>query len=299
MKINGFDLKNWKSSPTIALIALVLVCVVWGSTFLIVQNAVERMPVMDFLAVRFTAATVVMFAFRPTCLRGITRLELVQAIGLGVVLGLGYITQTYGLLYTSATISGFITGMYVVFTPVMSWLILQRTIKRNTWLAVALATAGLALLSLHSWSVGSGELLTLACALFCAIYIVGLGEWSSNYEPYGFALLQIATVAVIALVAALPGGITMPPDGGVWWVVGVTAIFATAVAFLVQTWAQSLVSATGTAVVMTMEPVFAGIFGVFFGGDVLTFQIILGAICVLIAILMIAIKPSKVSRLKG
>ena len=292
MKITGLNLKNWKSSPTIALIALVLVCVVWGSTFLIVQHAVERMPVMDFLAVRFAIATVVMFALRPTCLRGITRLELVQAVGLGVVLGLGYITQTYGLLYTSASISGFITGMYVVFTPVMSWLILRRTIKRNTWLAVALATAGLALLSLHSWSVGSGELLTLACALFSALYIVGLGEWSSKYEPYGFALLQIATVAVIALVAALPGGITMPPDGGVWWVVGVTAIFATAIAFLVQTWAQSLVSATNAAVVMTMEPVFAGIFGVFFGGNQLTLQIIIGAVCVLIAILIIALKSS-------
>ena len=299
MKSSAFTLKNWKSSPTIALIALVLVCVVWGSTFLIVQQAVRRMPVMDFLAVRFAVATVVMFALRPTCLRGMTRLGLLRAVGLGAVLGLGYITQTYGLLYTSATVSGFITGMYVVFTPVMLWLILKRKINRNTWLAVVLATAGLAMLSLHSWSIGLGELLTLGCALVSAIYIVGLGEWSSKYEPYGFSALQIATVAVIALMAALPGGVTMPPDASVWMIVGVTAIFATSIAFLVQTWAQSLVPATNAAVVMTMEPVFAGIFGVFFGGDLLTFQIILGAICVLIAILMIAIKPSKVSRLKG
>jgi drug/metabolite transporter (DMT)-like permease len=257
------------------------------------------MPVMDFLAVRFAVASVVMFALRPTCLRGMTPLGLVRAIGLGAVLGLGYITQTYGLLYTSATVSGFITGMYVVFTPVMSWLILRRKIKRNSWLAVALATVGLAMLSLRSWSVGLGELLTLGCALVSAVYIVGLGEWSTKYEPYGFSALQIATVAVIALVVAAPGGITMPPDITVWWIVGLTAIFATAVAFLVQTWAQSLVPATNAAVVMTMEPVFAGVFGVFFGGNHLSFQIILGAICVLIAILMIAIKPSNLSRLKG
>ena len=299
MKINGFDLKNWKSSPAIALIALVLVCVVWGSTFLVVQQAVERMPVMDFLAVRFAVASVVMFALRPTCLRGMTPLGLVRAIGLGAVLGLGYITQTYGLLYTSATVSGFITGMYVVFTPVMSWLILRRKIQRNSWLAVALATVGLAMLSLRSWSIGLGELLTLGCALVSAVYIVGLGEWSSKYEPYGFSALQIATVAVIALVVAAPSGITLPPDMTVWWIVGLTAIFATAIAFLVQTWAQSLVPATNAAVVMTMEPVFAGVFGVFFGGNHLSFQIILGAICVLIAILMIAIKPSNLSRLKG
>jgi len=292
MKIPGFTFKNWKSSPTIALIALVLVCVVWGTTFLIVQRAVAKMPVMDFLAVRFTVATVAMFALRPTCLRGMTRQGYMQAIILGVLLGLGYITQTYGLRYTSATISGFITGMYVVFTPVMSWLILRRKINRNTWLAVALATAGLAMLSLRSWSVGVGELLTLGCALVSAVYIVGLGEWSAKYNPYGFSALQIATVAVITLVAAAPRGITLPPDSGVWWVVVTTAIFATAIAFLVQTWAQSLVPATNAAIVMTMEPVFAGIFGVFFGGDKLSLQIITGAVCVLIAIIMIAMRSA-------
>jgi drug/metabolite transporter (DMT)-like permease len=223
MKSATFMLKNWESSPTIALMALVGVYAAWGSTFLIVQKAIGRMPVMDFLAIRFTVAAMVMIALRPTCLRGMTLLGLWRAIGLGVVLGLGYITQTYGLRYASATVSGFITGMFVVFTPVMSWIILRQKINRNTLLAVALATVGLALLSLHGWSVGVGELLTLGCAIFYAVHIVGLGEWSSKYEPYGFSLLQIATVAVIALVTASPGGITMPPDAGIWGIVAITA----------------------------------------------------------------------------
>ena len=257
-----------------------------------VQRAVERMPVLDFLAVRFVVAAAAMFALRPTCLRGVTRQELGMAVALGIALGLAYITQTYGLLYTSATVSGFITGMYVVFTPVISWIILHRKIGRNTWFAVVLATVGLALLSLTGWSVGVGELLTLGCALVSAVYIVGLGEWSSKHETYGFSALQIATVAVISLVVALPGGITLPPDTGIWWIIIITAIFATSVAFLVQTWAQSLVPATNAAIVMTMEPVFAGVFGVIFGGDILTFQIIIGASCVLIAIVLIALRPS-------
>jgi len=130
-----------------------------------------------------------------------------RGAGLGVVLGAGYITQTYGLRFASATVSGFITGMFVVLTPVISWLILGKKVNRNTILAVVLATLGLALLSLHGWSVGTGELLTLACAVFFAVHIVGLGEWSAKYDLYGFALLQIATVAVIALLAASPGGI--------------------------------------------------------------------------------------------
>jgi len=272
--------------------ALVAVCAVWGSTFLIVQNAVSRMPVMDFLAVRFTVAVAVMFALRPTCLRGMTPQGLRRGVGLGVVLGAGYITQTYGLRFASATVSGFITGMFVVLTPVISWLILGKKVNRNTILAVVLATVGLALLSLHGWSVGTGELLTLACAVFFAIHIVGLGEWSAKYDPYGFALLQIATVAVIALLAAAPGGIKLPPDASTWGTVGITAVFATAIAFVVQTWTQSLVPAVTAAIIMTMEPVFAGIFGVFFGKNHLTVQIIFGAVCVLTAMLIVALKSS-------
>ena len=284
---------NWKSSPTIASVALVGITAVWGYTFLVVQDATARMPVMDFLAWRFLVASVVMIALRPTCLRNVTRLELLRGVGLGTILGLGYIAQTYGLRYTSAAISGFITGMFVVLTPVMSWILLRRKTNRNTWLVVALATVGVALLSLNGWSAGIGELLTLACAVFYAIHIVLLGEWSSRYEPYAFALLQIGSVAVISLIAAVPGGIVVPPDPGVWGVVGITGVVATAVAFFVQTWAQSLVSATRAAVVMTMEPVFAGLFAVVIGGNQLTLRTLGGAACILAAMLIINLKSGR------
>jgi len=284
---------NWKSSPMIALVALVGVTAVWGYTFLVVQDAIARMAVMDFLAWRFVVASVVMIVLRPTCLRNVTRLELLRGVGLGTILGLGYITQTYGLRYTSAAISGFITGMFVVFTPVMSWILLRRKTNRNTWIVIALATVGLALLSLNGWSVGIGELLTLGGAVFFAIHIVGLGEWSSQYEPYAFSLLQIGTVAVISLIAATPEGIAVPPDPGVWEVVGITGILATAVAFFVQTWAQSLVSPMRAAVVMTMEPVFAGLFAVVIGGNQLTLRTLGGAACILAAMFIINLKSGR------
>jgi len=284
---------NWKSSPTIASVALVGVTAVWGYTFLVVQDAITRMPVMDFLAWRFLVASVMMIVLRPTCLRNVKRLELLRGIGLGTILGLGYIAQTYGLRYTSAAISGFITGMFVVLTPVMSWLLLRRKTNRNTWMVVALATAGLALLSLKGWSVGIGDLLTLGCAVFFAIHIVGLGEWSSQYEPYPFALLQIGTVAVTSLIAATAGGIALPSDAEVWKAIGITAVLATAVAFFVQTWAQSLVPATRAAVVMTMEPVFAGLFAVVIGGNQLTLRTLGGAACILAAMLIITLKSGR------
>jgi len=124
MKINGFDLKNWKSSPTIALIALVLGMRCMGFNFPRGATSCRTHAGYGLFSRAFLfVAAAAMFALRPTCLRGVTRQELGMAVALGIALGLAYITQTYGLLYTSATVSGFITGMYVVFTPVISWII--------------------------------------------------------------------------------------------------------------------------------------------------------------------------------
>jgi drug/metabolite transporter (DMT)-like permease len=287
---------HWKSSPRLALTALVGVTAVWGWTFVIVKDAIQLMPVMDFLAVRFTLATVVMLVLRPTSLRRLSGGGWWHGAILGVLLGLAYITQTQGLLYTSPAISGFITGMSVIFTPLVGWLLLRQKIGPRTWLAVGLACAGLALLSLHGWSFGTGELLTLACALLIAFHIIGLGQWSAAHDTYGLALVQIATVAVISLIAAAPGGITLPPNGETWGTIGITAVLATAAAFFVQTWAQALVSPTHIAVVLTMEPVFAVVFSAALGDEQVTLRTILGAVCVLAAMLIVQLKSGRKSR---
>jgi drug/metabolite transporter (DMT)-like permease len=280
---------NWKSSSKLALSAMLVVTAIWGWTFVVVQNAVAKMPVMDFLAWRFALAAVLMIIIRPNCLKGLSKQELGRGIILGCILGLGYITQTFGLERASASVTGFITGMFVVFTPLISWIFLRRHIPGKTWIAVVLATLGLALLGLHGWSMGLGELLTLGCALCYALHIVGLGEWSGKYDIYRFSVLQILVVAVITAVAAIPGGITLPPDGEVWGAVVITGLLATAVAFFVQTWAQSLVIPARISIVMTMEPVFAGVFGVWLAGNTLNAQIISGMLCVLIAMFMVQI----------
>jgi len=274
------------------LIALVAVTAIWGSTFIVVQDAVTQMPVMDFLGIRFAFAAIVMFALRPNCLKGMTRSRLIRSVVLGILLGLGFITQTYGLLHTSAAISGFITGMFVVLTPVVSWVILKRKTGKSIWGAVAIATIGLGLLSLRGWSMGIGELLTLLCALFFALHIIGLGEWSARRDIYGLAVVQITVVAVISMAAATIDGITLPPNATVWGAVILTAVFATAIGFLVQTWAQSLIRPTRVAITMTMEPVFAGFFAVVIGGDHLTLRIIIGATCVLIAMIITGLKDT-------
>jgi drug/metabolite transporter (DMT)-like permease len=284
--------RNWKSSRCLAILALIGVTAVWGWTFLGVKDAVAKMPVMDFLAVRFAIAAIILFLIRPGKLFHMKWRTLWRGIVLGVLLGMAYITQTYGLQYVSPAVSGFITGMGVIFTPVLLWAVLRRKTSIYVWIAVVLALAGLALLSLHGWAFGKGELMTLACAVFVAFHVIGLGEWSPQHDTYELTLVQIFTVAVMCLAAAAPQGIMMPPDGNTWLTVGITAVLATAAAFFVQTWTQSLIAPAYTAVILTMEPVFAGVFAVVLGGDHLTARVLAGAGFVLAAMLIAQLKTT-------
>jgi drug/metabolite transporter (DMT)-like permease len=279
------------STTSLATISLVIVTAVWGSTFVVVKDAVERMPVMDFLAWRFAIAAIVMAAVRPRSVLALDRRGRRAGVLIGLALGAGYVAQTFGLQRTPASVSGFITGLFVVFTPLCAGVLLRKRIDRLTWVAVGLATAGLALISLRGLSIGTGEAITLLCALSFGLHIVGLGEWSSSYDAAGLAVVQLATVAVVSIVIAAPSSLAPPPDGRVWGAVLLTAIAATAAAFFIQTWAQAHLAPTRAAVVMTMEPVFAGIFGVAIGGDSLSGRIIAGALLVLAAMYLVELGP--------
>lgn len=275
----------------LATFGLLVVTMVWGSTFVIVKHAVARMPVMDFLAWRFAIAALVMVAVRPRSVLTLDPRGRRVGMVLGLALGGGYIAQTVGLQHTPASISGFITGLFVVFTPLCAAVLLHQRVDRMTWLAVGLATVGLALISLNGFSVGGGEALTLLCAIAFALHIVGLGQWSAAYDAAGLAVVQLSTVAVLSILIAAPSSLAPPPDAGVWAAVLVTAVAATALAFFIQTWAQAHLPPTRAAVVMTMEPVFAGIFGVAFGGDTLGARTLAGAALVLIAMYTVELGP--------
>ena len=282
-----------RSPEAIGTIALIGVTAIWGSTFVVVKDAVDRMPVMDFLTWRFALAAVAMAVVRPGAVTDLSRDGRRHGMLLGLALAAGYVAQTYGLRRTPATVSGFITGLFVVFTPLCAGLLLRRRVDAISWLGVAIATGGLALLSLHGLSVGRGEAITLICALSFALHIVGLGEWSNARDAYGLAVVQLATVAVVSAASAAPDSLAPPPDAKVWGAILLTALAATAVGFFVQTWAQAHLAPTRAAVVMTMEPVFAGIFGVAFGGDDLTGRVVVGALLVLAAMFLVELGPRR------
>ena len=281
---------------TLPALGLVAVTAVWGSTFVLIKAVVTDLPVLDFLSVRFTIAAVVMVAAFGSHLRRLTRAQCTRAVLLGVVYGAAQILQTYGLAHTPAAVSGFVTGSYVVITPVLSALLLRQRTPSSTWVAVGLATGGLALLALRGLSVGPGELLTLASAVLYAAHIVGLGRWSDAGDSLGLATMQMLAIAVLCTVAALPGGVALPASGRAWLAVLYTAIAAGAFALVVQTWAQAHLPATRAAVIMTMEPVFAAAFAVGLGGEHLTWRTAVGGLLVLTAMYVAELGPRRSRR---
>ena len=267
----------------LASLALIALTAVWGSTFFLIRDLVQSVPAIDFLAVRFLIAAAIMVAVFWRPLRALTRHQVRVGAGLGVLYGLAQILQTQGLATTPASVSGFITGIYVVLTPVFTALLLRERVPGSTWAAVALATAGLGLLSLNGFSVGIGEAITLLAAVFYALHIIGLGRYSATEIATGLSVVQMIVIAVICFVGALPGGIVLPSTPGQWASVLYMVVFASIIALLVQTWAQAHMTATRAAIIMTVEPVFAAFFAVWLGDESLTWRMVVGGALVLTA----------------
>ena len=279
----------------IAPLALIGVAAVWGLTFVLMKDSLTQQPVNDFLASRFIVATLAMLAMRPTIIKYFTKDLLLRGAGAGFFLGMGYIFQTYGLSHTTAAITGFVTGLYVVFTPLIAAALLKKRITAKAWGAVFLATVGLAFLSLEGFAISFGAVLVLVSAIFFAAHIVSLGEWSAGRDVYAMTIVQLAMCGILTTIGAIPDGIMFPPNSKVWWVVIFTAICGTAIAFIIQTWAQSVMSPTTVAVLLTTETVWAAFFAVAVGGENLTLRIIVGGILVLFAMYQIIILDSKES----
>ncbi|MCW2818796.1 MAG: EamA-like transporter family protein [Marmoricola sp.] len=285
-----------------ATLALLGITAAWGSTFFLIHDLLDRVPVPDFLAVRFAIASVAMLAVAP---RAVTRLPAAarrHAVVLGVLYAGAQLLQTAGLARTPASVSGFITGLYVVATPLLAALVLRTRIGRSTWVAVAVAVAGLAVLTLGDLGGAAGagasygEALTLVSAVVYALHIVGLGAWSTPADALGLSIVQCLVIAVVCGIAAAPGGITLPSGahaGADWVSIVYMALVAGALALFGQTWAQAHLPPTRSAIVMSMEPVFAAVFAVLLGGEQATLRMLAGGGLVLAAMLVVELTPRR------
>jgi drug/metabolite transporter (DMT)-like permease len=249
-----------------ALLALVVVTAVWGVTFVQVKDAVAIYPLFAFLALRFAIASATLAVPGARRLRGLGRPGAAAAAFAGLLLAAGYALQTAGLERTTVSTTGFITGMYVVLTPLLALAIFRIRVGAAAWGGVVLATIGLALLSgVHGGSV-AGDLLVLGGAAVYSLQIVLMERYAPRYDAIAFTLVEMLAAFAGLTLVALPQ-FEVPHGRTVWGALLVTGVFASALAFLAQTWAQRRTSATRTALVFTLEPVWAALFGYTLAGD--------------------------------
>src|SRR3954452_241075 len=254
--------------PMLAPLVLVVVTAIWGITFVQIKDALELYPLFAFLAVRFAIAVAVLAVPAARRVRSLGRDGAVAGLLLGSLLAAGYALQTAGLERTTVSAAGFVTGMYVVFTPVFGYVLFRIRAPREVWLGVALAVLGLAMLSGVSAGSTAGDLLVLAGAALYALQIALMERFAPRYDPLAFTTAEMAAAFVgCAVMAAAAGQVEVPHGATVWAALLVTGIFASALAFLVQAWAQQRTSETQTALFFWLEPVWAGILGFALAGD--------------------------------
>jgi drug/metabolite transporter (DMT)-like permease len=262
----------------------------WGAAFVFMKDAIAQQPFMDFLATRFTLATILLLMIQPKQLKGFERRDLKIGIPAGVLLAGTFITQTIGLELTTAAISGFLTGLYVVFTPLLGWLVFRSRVSGRVGVGSLVALSGLGLLSgaaASSVELQIGQIWLIACAVIAGFHFIVLGRFSSGMSSYRLTTVQIATVAVICWVFALHDGYQAPPNEGVWIAVVFTAAFATVFAFWGQTWAQARLDPARVAIVMSSEVIFAALIAVAVGQEVLSVTTLMGGALMFGAMLII------------
>jgi drug/metabolite transporter (DMT)-like permease len=248
-----------------ALLALVIVTAVWGVTFVQVKDALELYPLFAFLAVRFAIASV---ALAPVAAPRLRRAGWKPATLLGGLLALGYALQTAGLDRTSVSSTGFITGLYVVFTPLFAYALFRIKVARIVVLGVGLSLAGLALLAGVGVGEPGGDALVLAGAAAFSLQIALMERYAPRYDAVAFTFVEMLAAFVgFAVIAVARGQVEVPRGWTVWGALLVTGVFASALGFLVQTWAQRQLSAARTALAFAMEPVWTAIFGFWLAGD--------------------------------
>jgi drug/metabolite transporter (DMT)-like permease len=260
-------------------LALVAVAAIWGGTFITVKAAVAHYPLYAFLAWRFGIAVVAFLVLFPKTFSRFERGTVLTGLLAGAFLTAGYIFQTWGLQGTTASKGAFITGMFVVITPVLQFAILRKPPRLAAILGVVAAVFGLWLLSgpgSGGWNAGDTRI--LICAFAYSGHFIVLGSLGRRHDARAMTLVQLATCAVVCgVVAAAVEHPALPATPALWAALVLTGVLASAVAFAVQTYAQRHLSPTRTALILIMEPVFGGVFGYVFAHEVLGVQGWIGA----------------------
>ncbi|HWY48957.1 MAG TPA: DMT family transporter [Bryobacteraceae bacterium] len=284
-----------KPSGWLVDLSLVGVCLIWGATFILVKQALAGISTLLFLTLRFTIATAVLaLIFRKQFRSPNLRMSLRAGLLAGLCLFTGYVLQTFGLKYTSASKTGFLTGLYIPLVPLFSAVIYKKIPQISELLGVGIAFSGMALMTIQTdlRDINKGDLLVAGCAVVYACHILLLGHFAGTANLGVLIVTQIATgMGVGAATFWWAEPIRVAWTVQVLVALMVTGLFATALAFSVQTWAQRWSSPTRTALIFSMEPVFAWATSYVLAGEMLSRRATLGAVLILSGILIVELKP--------
>jgi len=287
--------RRWQADLSLALVALI-----WGATFVVVKRALNEISTVYFLALRFGLASVCMLVlFMPAFLRAdraTVRTGLQGGAAAGLLLWLGYLLQTFGLKFTTAGKSGFLTGFYIVLVPPLGALLYGRWPQFRELAAIVIAGTGMVVMTFPSvrgkMAVNLGDLLTIGCAVAFAGHILVLSHYSKRGQVQAVALGQIVTAALLSTGSLLLERPVARWSSKVIFALVLTAIFATAVAFAIQTWGQRYTTATRTALIFALEPVFAIATAVMVGNEPLTVSALTGGALIMAGVAAVELKPA-------
>jgi len=275
-------------------LTIALIAAIWGTTFFIVKDALSDCSVILFLALRFTIAAVTLVLLLGRRIR-FHRTHVAGGVLIGAILIAAYILQTQGIKTITASESGFLTSFYIVLVPLFTAIVYKTVPGWREWLGVSLAICGIALMTFTSFqmSVSFGTLLTLSGAVAFAAHILVLGHWSKRASMELLSVVQITTGAVLCWVMLpIMEKPTVQWTPKLWFALLFTGIVATALVFTAQTWAQQYTTSTRTALLFSLEPIFAAMTGYLAGGEQFTTQTVIGALLILTGILRVELKPS-------
>jgi len=271
--------------------SLLFISIIWGSTFIITKQAIENVPVFSFLTLRFTAASVLLLIICLPRIRQITFRTILDGTILGSFLFLTYAFQTIGLKYTQASVTAFITGLYVVLVPVFSLVILKKRPRPYAVTGVLLAFAGLVLITLNgSILLSRGEFLVLINAVFASFQIVFIDFYSRRNDIFLLTTVQIFVVLIYSMLSSVlfeKNSFSYVYSNQLLFAIFVTSILATVVAFLIQTGLQKYTTPTKAAIIYSMEPVSSAFFSYFIGAELLTLRQYTGAMIIIFAVLFV------------
>ncbi|MFW9896180.1 MAG: DMT family transporter [Candidatus Thorarchaeota archaeon] len=279
----------------LAILLLVLTTVLWGTSFILTKNITETVPIFLYIGLRFAIA---FLGFAPMFfhLKNLNKKMLFMSFITGMIYFIGFAIQTCGLQTTTAGKAGFVTGLSAIIVPFIAWFGFKKSLTKRIWLAVMLSVIGMAFLLLEGESgINIGDLIVLGSAVFWALFIIYNDKYVPLVDIYSYSIIQIGVISSMGFISSFLLGesySSLPLSPYFWWIMVYMGIAVMTLTIFFQNWSQQYQGPTQTAIIFTLEPVFAALFGFLIGNEILSLFAWIGCCLIFTAIIITVVKSN-------